>query len=104
MADFPYDRDVEAPTELDRVLERLEGELRIARRLTSAGTARWGPADYSKRLVTECQARHLECRDGRLVRPAHRRLDGRDFEIPTPEERDFIEACGLPYEAPEDRR
>lgn len=131
--------DLEAPTELDRVLERLEAEFRIARRLTSAGTARWGPRakyaiavksgipvdlfavlppaqwgailairtgpkEYSERLVTTCKRRGLRCEDGRLVRPGEVRLDGRDFELATPEERDFIEACGLPYLSPEQRR
>lgn len=58
---------------------------------------RTGPEDYSRRLVTICQRRNLRCRDGRL-------LDWTGKTVPTPEERDFIEACGLPYASPRERR
>lgn len=56
---------------------------------------RTGPASYSESLVTRCKLRGLRCEDGRLVR----QRDG--VELPTPEERQFIEACGFPWAAPE---
>ncbi len=58
---------------------------------------RTGPAEYSRRLVTVCQRKNLRCRDGRL-------LDWTGRTVATPEERDFIEACGLPYVSPRNRR
>lgn len=58
---------------------------------------RTGPADYSRRLVTVCQELGLQCRQGRLVRK-----DG--TEVATPEERDFVEACGETYLEPWERR
>lgn len=58
---------------------------------------RTGPADYSRRLVTVCQRRNLRSMGGRLV-------DWTGKTVSTPEERDFIEACGLPYVEPRDRR
>lgn len=59
---------------------------------------RTGPADYSARLVTTARKRGYHCEGGRLLSLA----DG----VPraTPQERDFIEACGLAYQPPEDRR
>lgn len=66
---------------------------------------RTGPEEYSKRLVTRCKDRGLVCDDGRLRRAAR---DGRWLreleDVPTPEERDFIVACGEPYLPPEQRR
>lgn len=59
---------------------------------------RTGPADYSKRLVTMCQDRGLRCVDGRLVG------EPPCGEIATPEERDFIVACGAEYLEPWERR
>lgn len=58
---------------------------------------RTGPAEYSKHLVTVCQRRGLRCEDGRLV-------DDRGHDVATPEERDFIEACGVEYSGPWERR
>lgn len=61
---------------------------------------RTGPADYSRRLVTEARRRGRPCVDGRLVE----RVDGELIDVLTPKERDFILACGLSYEEPEARR
>lgn len=57
---------------------------------------RTGPAEYSKRLVTECQAHGRRVEGGRLV-------DRVGVPISTPTERDFIEACGLTWAEPEAR-
>lgn len=123
---------VDEPTELDVLVQRLILCGHLAPRLNSAGIqcmgskmkrltavrsgiavdlfavlppAQWGaifairtgPAEYSERLVTLCQRRGLYCREGRLVDTAGR-------EHATPEERDFIEACGVPYIEPWERR
>jgi DNA polymerase/3'-5' exonuclease PolX len=58
---------------------------------------RTGPAEYSERLVTVCQRRGLRCEQGRLV-------DAQGRELATPEEADFIKACGEPYAEPWMRR
>lgn len=58
---------------------------------------RTGPADFSRRLVTACQARGLRCTDGRLVR-------ANGTTVPTPEERDFLRECGSPWVEPTERR
>jgi len=62
---------------------------------------RTGPAEYAQRLVTAAHARQMRCQDGRLVSIA---LATNGVERMTPEERDFIEACGMPYIAPNLRR
>lgn len=64
-------------------------------------TIRTGPADYSQRLVTAAQKRNLRCSEGRLVSTL---LATIGQERQTPEERDFIEACGMPYLPPDQRR
>lgn len=56
---------------------------------------RTGPALYSAKLVTACQYRGYRCIDGRLVGPRG--------DVPTPEEKDFFAACGVPFVAPEER-
>lgn len=123
---------VDEPTELDLLVDRLVADGRLAPRLNSAGgrcmgskmkrlvavrsgiavdlfavtpPAQWGaifairtgPADFSEWLVTICQRRGLRCVEGRLV-------DAQGREIPTPEERDFIDACGAQYVEPWERR
>lgn len=57
---------------------------------------RTGPAEYSRQLVTVCQRRGLRCTEGHLV-------NARGELVPTPTERAFIEACGLPWREPRDR-
>ena len=57
---------------------------------------RTGPAEYSQELVTRCRDRGLRCEEGRLV-------DAHGQTVPTPTERDFIVACGLPYREPHER-
>lgn len=59
---------------------------------------RTGPAEYSKALVTKLRERGLRCEGGRVLR------DDDGAEVPTPEERDFFEACGVPYVEPRERR
>lgn len=58
---------------------------------------RTGPADFSKMLVTNALAVGLRCAGNVL-----RREDG--TVVPTPEERDFFEAVGVRWCAPEERR
>lgn len=122
--------DDNAPTAADAVLDRLVQSGRLERRLFD-GTQRWGrrykaavavperipldlfivrppavfpvifairtgPAEYSKRLVTECQAHGRRVEGGRLI-------DRVGTPISTPTERDFIEACGVPWAEPEAR-
>lgn len=71
---------------------------------------RTGPAEYSQRLVTACRERGLVCDGGRLRRATSGRIPASDrwgaelVDVPTPEERDFIEACGVPFVPPEQRR
>ena len=62
---------------------------------------RTGPADYSRLLVTMAQAADLRCIEGHLVSTSPGDI-GRT--VNTPEERDFIEACGLPFLPPEQRK
>jgi DNA polymerase/3'-5' exonuclease PolX len=57
---------------------------------------RTGPAEYSRRLVTTCRERGFRCTEGRLV-------DASGHDVWTPEERDFIATCGLPWAEPEAR-
>jgi DNA polymerase/3'-5' exonuclease PolX len=124
---------IDEPTALDRLVDELLEEGRLAPRLSSAGTssigskakrllavksglaidvfavlppAQWGailairtgPADFSRRLVTVCKERGLDCRDGRLV------ARGSGRELATPEEEDFFRACGVTYLEPWMRR
>lgn len=58
---------------------------------------RTGPWQYSRALVTMCQSLGLREHQGRLVR-----ADG--TEVDTPEEADFIRACGAEYVEPRERR
>lgn len=58
---------------------------------------RTGPDRYAQRLVTDVQRRGYVCRDGRLVSQE----TGQD--LATPEERDFIQACGAPFLPPHRR-
>lgn len=62
---------------------------------------RTGPAEYAQRLVTSAHRRQLKCENGRLVSLA---LATTGQERATPDERDFIEACGMPYLPPNLRR
>lgn len=62
---------------------------------------RTGPAEYAQRLVTNAHKQQLKCIDGRLVSIA---LKTNGVERATPDERDFIEACGMPYLSPNLRR
>lgn len=59
---------------------------------------RTGPAEYSQALVTRARERGLRCVDG------HLEWISSGAVMPTPEERDFIEACGFEYVSPEQRR
>lgn len=58
---------------------------------------RTGPAEYSRKLVTQARERGYRCEDGRLVELASGR------EVATSEERDFIERCGFSWQEPEVR-
>jgi len=59
-------------------------------------TIRTGSGDYSKRLMGALRKRGLRCQDGAVWEGAQ--------VLPTPEEEDFFEACGLPWVRPEDRQ
>lgn len=59
---------------------------------------RTGPADYSARLVTTARKRGYKCDEGHLVSLT----DGETRDTAT--EREFVEACGLAYQEPRDRR
>lgn len=59
---------------------------------------RTGPHTFSQRLVTDCRSRGLRCVDGHLERIAT------GTPVATPEERDFLAACGSPWVEPENRR
>lgn len=61
---------------------------------------RTGPADFNKRIVTECKSRGLRVKDGHV----EKYIEGEWRTMPTPEEADFFYAIGLPYLPPEDRR
>lgn len=56
---------------------------------------RTGPADYSRRLVTDCQRRFMRVDGGRLLRHGE--------HVSCPEERDFLAALGEPWRDPWDR-
>lgn len=58
---------------------------------------RTGPADYSARLVTRAKEHGVRCEQGRLI-------DEDGDTVDTPEERDFIEECGMPFIPSEQRR
>lgn len=58
-------------------------------------TIRTGPADWSQRLVTECQRWFMRVEGGRLLH------HGR--HVPCPEEADFLAAIGQPWLDPWDR-
>lgn len=60
---------------------------------------RTGPADFNKRIVTECQSKGIRVREGTV----EKYIDGLWRRVPTPEEQDFFFALGLPYQAPEER-
>lgn len=57
---------------------------------------RTGPADFSRRLVTECQRHDLRCEGGRLI-------TGASKTVPTPTEADFFRECGVAMREPRDR-
>lgn len=57
---------------------------------------RTGPADFSKRLVSECQRHGLRCEGGRLLTTDSK-------TIPTPTEADFFRECGVKLRDPRDR-
>lgn len=56
---------------------------------------RTGPADWSQRLVTDCQRWFMRVEGGRLLRHGE--------HVPCPEERDFLAAIGQPWVDPWDR-
>lgn len=58
-------------------------------------TIRTGPADWSQRLVTDCQRRFYRVEGGRLLHHGQ--------HVPCPEERDFFAAIGQPWVTPHDR-
>lgn len=59
-------------------------------------TIRTGPAEWSHRLVTDCQRYLRRVAGGYLYRSGER--------VPCPEERDFFRAIGQPWVEPEHRR
>jgi DNA polymerase/3'-5' exonuclease PolX len=63
-------------------------------------TLRTGPADFNKRIVTECRDHGIKVEDGQVWKY----LDGQWKVLPTPEEKDFFLALGIPWQEPEDRR
>lgn len=108
--------------ELNRLVPRVDaaGRLRLGRRFKALRAVRsqlpidlflvlmpaqWGaifairtgPAAYSQQLVTECQRKGLRCTRGHLE-------DIRGRTVDTPEEQDFIRACGLEVIEPRNRR
>lgn len=56
---------------------------------------RTGPADWSQRLVTDCQRRFMRVEGGRLLHHGQ--------HVPCPEERDFLAAIGQPWVEPRER-
>jgi DNA polymerase/3'-5' exonuclease PolX len=58
-------------------------------------TIRTGPADWSERLVTDCQRKFYRVQSGQLFKFGK--------PIPCPEEGDFLKALGQPWVAPRDR-
>lgn len=59
-------------------------------------TIRTGPADWSHRLVTDCQRFLRRVEGGYLYRSGQK--------VPCPEERDFFRLVGQPWVEPQDRR
>lgn len=119
-------------TQLDLILGDLLGEKRIEQRIVSNGQKRWGrrhkaifavrpqmaldlflvhdeaawggclairtgPAEYSKALVTSALRQGRKCR-GNILHDIET-----DEPIATPDERSFIEACGMDWREPRDR-
>lgn len=58
-------------------------------------TIRTGPAEFSERLVTDCQRFFLRVEQGRLLHTGQ--------WVPCPDERDFFAAIGQPWLEPMDR-
>lgn len=58
-------------------------------------TIRTGPADWSQRLVTDCQRRFMRVEGGRLLHHGE--------HVPCPEEADFLAAIGQPWVDPWER-
>lgn len=58
-------------------------------------TIRTGPADWSQRLVTDCQRWFMRVEGGRLLHHGE--------HVPCPEERDFLEAIGQEWVEPSER-
>lgn len=58
-------------------------------------TIRTGPADWSQRLVTECQRWFMRVEGGRLLHHGE--------HVPCPEEADFLDAIGQPWVEPWER-
>lgn len=58
-------------------------------------TIRTGPADWSQRLVTDCQRWFMRVEGGRLLHHGE--------HVPCPEERDFLAAIGQPWVEPSER-
>jgi DNA polymerase/3'-5' exonuclease PolX len=58
-------------------------------------TIRTGPADWSERLVTDCQRRFLRVSGGQLTHFGK--------PVPCPEEQDFLAAIGQPWVEPPER-
>ena len=95
----------------------LRNRLSSARRAvgTDAGPAQWGviftvrtgSAMYSLRFATECRRRGFHVGNGALHEGAAGHEKPSDCQgpvIPTPEERDFFDAVGIPYVEPWERR
>lgn len=62
---------------------------------------RTGPAEYAQKLVTAAHSKMLKCEGGRLVSLA---VATNGQEMATPDERDFILACGMQFLPPNQRR
>lgn len=58
-------------------------------------TIRTGPADWSQRLVTDCQRRFYRVEGGRLLHHGQ--------PVACPDERDFLDAIGQPWVEPRER-
>ena len=58
-------------------------------------TIRTGPADWSERLVTDCQRKFWRVQSGQLLKLGQ--------PVECPEERDFLRAIGQPWIEPRDR-
>lgn len=68
-----------------------------AKNLGSVLAIRTGPAEFSKRVVTVCQQHGVEQRDGYL-----RYIGGGIIDVP--EEKLYLELCGIGWVEPKDRR